>query len=244
MVKKVIILLFLFVIFLNLSSSSVYASVLSVGKNGEIIWKVLSQEDSLDISVPSHSSIEVKKVFDDSVNPKSLIELRKDDGKISLSVFNDNESREISVNGFREDLIEVEERAEVQRFNIGVVDNKFSISQGKFLALTEYPIQVDPKSARISLKTESGERFLAMLPSDVVRGVLKSKLISRVKDNLLEIKEEKRDLQYSFSGEKVFNIFNFFEYSVPVSLKVSAITGETVSIDGPFWYKIIGFFFS
>ena len=217
---------------------------MSVGADGEITWKVLSKQDSADLDIPTHSYIEIKKVGDDAVDSKSTIELSKNGDKISLYVFNDNEKRQIDITTANYDLIEIEERPEVQRINIGIKDDKFSLQQRGFFALTDFPIKIDPLSARLTIGTGSGERFLSILPYQVAQGVLRSKLISRIDNNRLEIIEEGRELQYSFSGEKVFNIFGLFEYTIPVSLRVSATTGETVSIEGPVWYKIVGFFLS
>lgn len=233
---------FFFLFFLG--SSFADASILSINKDGEIVWKVLSEQDGVDLEVPVHSYIEVKKAGEESVDPKSSVELSKNGDKISLYVLKDNEKRQIDITSHNTDLIEVEERAEIQKISIGIKDDKFSLKQRGFFALTEFPIKIDPVSARLSIGTNSGDRFLSILPYEAVQGVLRTKLISRVDDNTLEIIEENRELQYSFSGEKVFNIFNFYEYAIPVSLKVSATTGETVLIEGPDWYKVIGFFLS
>src|SRR4030042_2516512 len=244
MIKRFLVTITFVFLFLILGSSVIEASILSVGKNGEITWKVLSEQDSLDMDVPAHSYIEVKKVENNTVDPKSSIELSKSGDKISLYVFNDNEKRQIDIKNPNGDLIEIEERAEIQKINIGVRNDKFSLQQKGISALTEFPIKIDPQTAKLTVGTKSGDRFLSVLPYQAVPGVLRTKLISRVNDNRLEIIEEGRELQYSFSGEKIFNILGFFEYSIPVSLKVSATTGETVSIEGPAWYKVIGFFLS
>ena len=244
MVRKLFITANLVLLFSFLGTSEVEASILSVGVNGEITWKVLSEQDGMGLDIPTHSYIEVKKVGDDRVDPKSSIELSKSGEKISLYVFNENEKRQIEVTNTNFDLIEIEERPEVQKVNIGIDGDKFRLQQRGFIALTAFPIKIDPVTARLTVGTGSGDRYLSVLPYQAVQGVLRSKLISRVNDNRLEIIEEERELQYHFSGEKVFNIFDLFEYSIPVSLKVSATTGETVSIEGPVWYKVVGFFLS
>jgi hypothetical protein len=244
MIKKFLVTINLTLLFFILGSSVVEASILSVDKDGEITWKVLSKEDSVGLDVPTHSYIEVKKVGDDAFDPKSSIELSRRGDKISLFVLKDNEKRQIDIANPNGDLIEIEERAEIQKINIGIKDDKFSLQQRGFSALTEFPIKIDPATAKLTVETKSGDRFLSILPYQAVEGVLRSRLISRIDDNRLEIIEEERELQYSFSGEKVFNIFDLFEYSIPVSLRVSASTGETISIEGPVWYKIVGFFLS
>ena len=225
-------------------TSAAVASIISVKENGEITWNVLSDQDSSDADVQTHSYIEVKRVGDDAVDPRTSIELSKAGNKVSLSVFKDNEKRQIDITNSNGNLIEIEERPETQKINIGIRDDKFSLQQRGIIALTDYPIKIDSQTANLTVGTDSGDRYLSILPYQAVQGVLRSKLISRVDENRLEIIEVDRELQYSFSGEKVFDIFGFFEYKIPVSIKVSASTGETVSIEGPTWYKVIGFFLS
>lgn len=244
MTKKHSAIISLFFLFLITSTSVAKASIISVGKDGVITWKVLSEQDSLQMDIPTHSYIEVKKVGDDTVDPKSSIELSKVGSKVNLLVYENNEKKQIDITNTNASLVEIEERAEIQRISIGIRNDKFSLQQRGFIAVTEYPIKIDPKTANLTIGTKSGDRFLSILPYQAVQGVLRSKLITRINDNNLEIIEEGSELQYSFSGEKVFNIFDLFEYKIPVSLKVSASTGETVSIEGPTWYKVIGFFLS
>lgn len=227
-----------------LMSSDVGASLLSIDKDGEITWKVLSEQDDSSLDVPTHSYIEVKRIADADVSANPSIELTKSGDKMNLSVIDDSEEREIDISNTQGDIVEIEERPEIQKINIGIKENKFSLRQKGVLALTEFPIKIDPVSARLAVGTSSGDRYLSVLPYEAVQGVLRTKLISRVNDNTLEIVENDSELQYAFSGEKVFNILDFYEYAIPVSLKVSATTGETVSIEGPDWYKVIGFFLS
>jgi hypothetical protein len=244
MVKKANIIFFIVVLLLISSSSTTKASLLVIEESGKVTWKVLSEQDSVNLEIPTHSYIEVKKAGDSQPNENALVELSKTNGKVNLIVVTGDEKRQVEIGSTNGDLIEIEERPEIQKVNIGVKDGKFSLYQKGISALTDFPIKIDPETAKLTIATESGERFLSILPFQAVQGVLRSKLITRVDGNKLDIIEQERELQYSFSGQKVFNIFNLFEYSVPVSLKVSASTGETVSIEGPVWYKVIGFFLS
>ena len=244
MAKRLLLaIVFVFLLF-ALGSSVADAAILSVDKNGKIVWKVLSERDGPNNDIPTHSYIEVTKIADSSVKANTSIELSKSEGKIDLYVYEDNQKRQINITNLGSSVIEIEERAEVQKVNIGIKDDKFSLQQKGYFALTEFPIKINPESANLTLATGSGEKYLSILPYQIAQGALRSKIISRIDNNRLEIIEEERDLQYFFSGEKVFNILGFYEYSIPVSLRVSATTGETVSIEGPSWYKGIGFFLS
>jgi len=244
MVKKFFLAIPLLLLLLFIMTFPARASMLMVGKNGEITWKVLSEQDNLDLDVPEHSSIEITKVAENNVDSKSLVELSKNGDKVSLYVLENGEEKKVDIANPNSSLIEIEERNEIQKVNIGIRDDKFSLQQKGIVALTEFPLKIDPITANLTVRTESGDRFLSVLPYQAVQTVLRSKLMSRINDNRLEIIEEERELQYSFSGEKVFNIYDFFEYTIPISVRVSATTGETVSVEGPSWYKIVGFFLS
>lgn len=243
MLKKALTSLLILLLFSS-STHSIYASLLVIEKDGQVIWQVLSEEDSTDLDIPTHSFLEIKKTAGVTPNPTSTVELSKKDGKVTLIVTSENEKRQIDVSSEDIELVKIEERPEVQKVAIGFQDGKFNIQQKGISAITDFPIKIDPSTARLTVATQSGERFLSILPYQAVQGVLRSKIISKVDNNKLDIVEHERELQYSFSGQKIFNILNFFDYSVPVTLKVSATTGETVSIEGPVWYKVIGFFLS
>jgi hypothetical protein len=244
MIKSLIASIFLTLFFNFFIASTVQASIISISKDGEITWKVLSEQDAFGVDIPTHSYIEVKKVADEETTSNSSVELSKSGDKISLFVTNNNESRKVNITDSESNLIEVEERPEIQKINIGYREGKFSLQQRGIVALTDFPIKIDSQTANLTVGTGSGDKFLSVLPYQIVQNVLRSKLITRVTDNRLEIIEEDRELRYSFSGEKVFDIFGFFEYKIPVSMKVSASTGETISIEGPTWYRVIGFFLS
>ena len=50
-------------------------------------------------------------------------------------------------------------------------------------------------------------------------------------------------MSYVIRGEKIFNIFNIYDYGVDITARVSVSTGELVGIDDPEWLKSINFLF-
>ena len=101
--------------------------------------------------------------------------------------------------------------------------------------------RVDSKKAKLSVTTESGDHFLAVLPYQAVQTLLRTKLLSQIEREKIEIIEEERELQYLVSGEKIINVYDVFEYSIPVTTKLSASNGEILSIEAPVWYKAVAF---
>jgi hypothetical protein len=174
----------------------------------------------------------------------SKVSLTKNNEKISLIVSSDNETRELDVSGVTDKLVEIEERAEAQKITIGVSNNMFILEQKGIKASTNFPINIDSKSAELSVKTSSGDRFLSILPFQAVETILRSKLISTVTDNKIQILESGQELQYEVKGEKIFNFFDIYKYSIPITLYISASTGEIIYFDSPTWFKVVGFLYT
>jgi len=101
-----------------LSIKPTFASLLVVKNEGEIVWNVLAEEDNLSLDVPKHSYLEVTKIAQVNPSESSLVVLKRQDGKISLSVDSGDEKKQLDVTNWKEDVIEVEERAEVKKLVI------------------------------------------------------------------------------------------------------------------------------
>lgn len=209
---------------------------MTVNKDGDLVWKVLSAEDMIALKVPERE-IDVKEVATSDLEKNSLILLERKDEKFYLN--------DLDVTDFEDDLVEIEERGKVKRIVIGVDQGLFTIEQNGVVASTEFPIIIDPKRNELALKTNSGSVFLSVLPIEAAESALRSRFISRLVNNNVNLTEYKLGvLSYSINGEKVLDIFSLFDYRIPVTAHVSASTGEILSIDGPEWFKIFGFLFS
>lgn len=222
--------------------SKLSAGLLVIDQKGNAVWKILSYEDDYSLEIPRHSSLEVKKISEEGGSAVgSVINLLKEKDKISLLVASENETREVDVSGVSGDLVVVEERPDVEQITVGVEGNKFSLQQEDIKAYTEFPVKIDSKTAELSLKTQSGERFLSILPIQAVETLIRAKVLTNVKDNKIELVEEDSELQYLIEGEKKLGLLDVFNYSVFVRLKVSASTGEILKIEAPVWYKVVAF---
>jgi hypothetical protein len=243
---SLVLLAFLVVAFL-VSVPPAKASLLVVDKHGEIIWKVLSSEDSLSLGIPQHEFLEVTKIAAESGTPeKTKISLKKEGEKISLNVGENGEGKDVDVSHWQDDLIEIEERGETQKVRIAVKDGKLRIIQNGFTAVTDFSINIDPETNEFSVLTPSGADFLSVLPFGAAESVLRAKVISKFSDDPEAelVESEGRELVYAMNGEKVINILNLLEYSIPVKTQVSALTGEIVLIEQPVWLNIFGFLFT
>ena len=220
------------------------ASLLIIDKDGEIVVNVLSEEDDITLQIPDRELIAVKDVATGEVDEDTRVTLTKGNDGVMLNILGGQQGRSLDVTNYQDSVVEIEERPRVEKIAISVSGDKFLINQRNVTAQTSYEIDIDPKSAGLTLKTPSGLRFLSILPREAIDTVLRSKLINRfTKENSLTIEEMDAELAYRVDGERVFDLFNVFEYSLPVTTKISATTGEIISIDSPKWLRFVAFLF-
>ncbi len=239
--KFLISIFFLVVLLFFFTTREVFAGIVTLRKDGKVVINVLAQESS-----DSHiqgSSLEVKRIKDGLLNSNSIVGLEMEDGEVRLTVSSEGELRELSLKSSEANIVEVEERPEVQRLVIGIKDGRFSLEQGNVVALTDYPIRIDAKRAIFSLMTPEGEEFLYVLPREAVEVALRTRLVTRINEGKIEVTQVNDRLQYIISGDKVFNFANLFKYSIPVSVFISGRTGEITSIDSPSLLRYLKFLF-
>lgn len=236
--------LFISLITLFLSANLAYASLININKEGKVVINVLSAEESIGLEIPQSDFFEVRNIISETPDADAVITLAKTDGKSTLKVSSNSGDKSLDVTNYKDEVLVVEERPEVQKLTFFVSGDKFTLVQRGVYAETDYQINVDPTSAKLTLNAPSGLRYLSVLPRQATDAVLRANFINRIDEGKrLIIKEEGSDLTYEVFGDKIFNIFNLFEYGVPVSAKVSASTGEILSIEGPTWLKVINFLF-
>lgn len=222
------------------------AAIVTVDKDGEVVWNILSSNQEIALTVPRPSSIEITEVVNEDVRSSDArLFLSKEDDKVNLKLIEGGQQRELDVTHISEDIIEIEERGETSKVVIGISGDQFTISQNNVTAKTNYPISVDPQNAEISVKTPSGFKYISILPADAVVSSLRSKVISVLRtDNPLTLTEkEGGQLLYVISGEKNINVIEMIKFAVPVTAEVSASTGEIVFVEQPTWLKVLGFLF-
>ncbi|KKQ40748.1 MAG: hypothetical protein US60_C0054G0007 [Microgenomates group bacterium GW2011_GWC1_37_8] len=225
-----------------LAAAPAEAKLVTINDMGEIVWSVLSDEASITLE-PTSSFIEIKKIDQDKPDQKPVVSLGKQDGKISLKVSSENGTKELEINKNENNLIEIEERPEVNKLIIGVQNDKFRLEQKGVVAYTENQINIDASSAKLKVATSKGDEFLTILPYEAVEAALRTKLLTSVSRGKLEISEHEGELQYKMDGNKTFNLFDLYAYSIPVTAYVSPLSGELLSIDSPGWYKYVSFLF-
>jgi len=231
-----------FILLLLFSPSAVHASLVNVTSGGEVIVKVLSQEDSVELEIPRSDQLIVKDVVEVNSNPSAKLSLTREEGKVELSVTSDRGDKSLDVSGYSGEIIYIEERPQVNKISIGLEGDEFTITEKGITALTTYEINVDPENATLTLATPSGGRFLAILPKQAVDSLLRAKTITVIsQSNVINLLERDGGLQYVVSGVKRLNLFNLLNFPIDVTAYVSASTGEIVEIEQPQWLPIVGY---
>lgn len=202
-------------------------------------FNVLSASDSLALGVPQKSFLEVKEVAGRGSLSQDIV-LKKEGDKYNLYL---GGSQALDVTNWSDSVVEIEEKEEAKKIDILVLNDKFLIKQAGILTDVSYPLKVMPKEKKLSVETPLGDKLLLVMPYDAALTALRSKVLGKVdKDKHFELVEENKDIVYKMSGYKILNFFGFYKMDYPVTVNVSASTGEVVLVDEPWWLKIAGLF--
>lgn len=226
-------------------TSSAQASLVTIEEGGEVVINVLSAEESIELEIPQREYLAVKDIVETDSSPDTRISFSKDGEEIRLNVSTAQGDKSLDVSNYLDPVVEIEERPQTQKLSIGVKNGLFEIKQKGITVQTDYEISIDPKTAGLTLKTPSGLRFLSILPLEAANSIFRTKLINRLpKGNAMKLVElEGRELAYEITGDKVISILNVYNHSIPVTTKISASTGEILTIDEPSWLKVFSFLF-
>jgi len=221
-------------------SKNTFASLLVVNKQGQVSWNVLSFTTDGKPEIPQSLSLEIKQSELNSQDETRLA-LVKDGENLNLKVLSGSSERNLNVGDVKDKVIEIEERPESQRVAFGILGNTFSIVQRNVSATTQFPININPKSAKVSVTTKSGERYLAIFPYEAYQSALRAKVLSGQTEMMNLNEDIDGVLVYKIPGEKSINFFDIYTLSMPVVANISAQTGEVVSTEAPVWFKIISY---
>jgi len=238
--RTAILLAILIGIFRLFVPTKTFASLIKIQKNGELLWNVLAQSDAIGEKELSFLKIESGREYG-SVSG-NFVSLRNNKGNVSLVVKTDSKTYEFVPQKSDDYLVEIEERANIRKILIGVGGDNFVINEEGTIAKTHFPIDIDVKLANLIVKTPSGDEFLTLLPKEALKLALRTKLLNELSEDI-EVVEKDGGLHYKVSGNKVLNILDIFEYRIPLTLFISAKTGEINSLDSPTIFKYLKFLF-
>jgi len=221
----------------------VAASLVVVESDGSLKLSVLSAQDA-SLLTPSRKSLEIEKVASSGSANGSIIKLNQDKEEVSLEVYGDSGRGSFNVTDYKESVVEIRARPNIQKIAISVESDGFRIDNDGVSAFTSFPIMVDSNTAQLDLETTKGYVTLSVLPFDAVQFALRTRLMTKIDDGGVSIVSSNDVLEYKISGAKVISLFNIYDYSIPISSYISASTGEVLKIDAPGWLKFINLIFS
>jgi hypothetical protein len=232
--------------FLFIFSTQANASIVVLQENGEVVINVLSYENDGLLEIPQSESLEIKDLAMGTFSGDSAISLTKNGENYTLNIASQTGEKSLNVTDFGEEIIEIEERPESKKLTISLSDGgMYELKQGDVLAYTSYDIEIEPNDAKIALSAPSGKRYISILPKDALLTAIRSKTISKVSESgtITLLEEDAKDIIYKIDGVKSINLANVYDWDIDVEAKVSASTGEIVSIKEPAWLKILKFIY-
>ncbi len=244
LLMKRILLFLTFILCLFIFPSEVEASLVTVNKDGEIVWNVLAYEKDISLQIPTRDSLKVDTLTPaPNPSPEATISLKKEGEKVELQVSSNEGDKKVDVTSFQENIVEIEERPEAQKVQIALVNGDFLISQKGISARTTFPIFINAKKKELSVQTSSGLRYLTILPFEAVENVVKANLLSRLEpQGEITLSENTQgELAYEIAGKKIIKPLDLFEFSIPIKASISASNGQILNKEGPLWFKIFGF---
>lgn len=233
--KRNIFLLFASCLLFFSYSTSIHATYATISPEGEIVVKVLADEDE------EGATFEVTKLAENTTTKTPGVKLTKANDSVQMLVTKSDGTKELQVPEKTDTLVEIEERPEVQKIAIGFNADQFFVKQKGYTALTHFPLTIDAQSAHLVATGENGDTLLTILPMEAAESTLRSGIVSTITDNTMHLIEKDRELQYKISGEKVFTFLNIYDYVVPVDTYVSVTDGTIEQIDSTTWYRFMNF---
>lgn len=106
--------------------------------------------------------------------------------------------------------------------------NGLSFESNNVKAITSKALVVTDE--KLSLKTSAGDKEIKILPAEAS---LKATAVTKV--NAIELKEESQQPIYAISGTKQVKLFSLISISMPIETKVSAESGNVISVKKPWW---------
>lgn len=162
------------------------------------------------------------------------LELRPEDGRAKLT--------------FEENGVEKEVTIKVQNDRF-VIEQEGLGTTTSASAFTNFPLTIDAETNSIAVTTPLGVITVQQLPSTAIEGMLSSNVIDVV--NSTELDETETDTEdtnkqvvYRIKGVKNTRFLGLIKVDAPILAEVSAITGEQVFVQQPWYLNTFGFLFA
>lgn len=219
-----------FLFLFSLSVSNARASLLRITQKGEVYWNVLGLTDNY---------MEVKKIATNAVVAGSSISLANNGGNVVISSEGGNV---VELGDYKEEILEMEASEAASTVLIRAQGQEFVIEQNGIKVRTSFPIKVDSKKNKLLVETQTGDKFLSILPEPALMQLIRTNIISSINESGVDIREkEQGEVIYFVNGKKSILLFNIFMLDVPIKVEISATSGSVLKVDQPLWYSVVDF---
>ncbi len=162
------------------------------------------------------------------------LELRPEDGTARLK--------------FEENGIEKDVTVKVQNGRFVIEQEGFG-SAADISAFVNFPLTIDTETNSIAVTTPLGVVNVQQLPSTAIEGLLGSNVIDTIESTELDetetdAEDANKQVVYRIKGVKNTRFLGLIKVDAPILAEVSAITGEQVYVNQPWYLNAFGFLFA
>lgn len=230
--KTLTVLVALIILFVSFTSTTQAALVTKSDNKLEV--NVLGAQDSNVLQTVTASVEEIINKISFDIQNNSLVLSYEDSS---------NSEQKIDLDNFEGEVVEIKKENDSESLYVLSKDNKVLLQQRGIVVATTYPIEIGNSLDNLTLQTNSGNRYLTILPYDAVSPLLKTNMIDELnnegKVELIEL--DAGELAYYIQGEKNHNLFELVSLKADVNISVSALNGKILSVDQPTWSRILSF---
>lgn len=154
-----------------------------------------------------------------------------------------------------QELFEIEDRLDKNDIKVATEGAKLLVTRNNVGALSSFPLQLDLNTNKLIVSTPAGSKTLTTLPDQAVQNLLVANVISRLDPAILQLTAQQGDvtsvsgvialgekngvLAYEIAGLRDFRLLGFIPITTPVTVFVSAETGQTVAQEQPLLSTIV-----
>src|SRR3989344_1400171 len=108
-------------------------------------------------------------------------------------------------------------------------NNQLAVSKGGVTAITDLPISVDVQSKSLIVTTTSGVKEVMVLPDKALKNIIDLGVVAEVNSGVVpKIEYSGGEVLYKFTGTKNYKMFGLVEVTVPITISVSANSGDEI----------------
>lgn len=154
-----------------------------------------------------------------------------------------------------QELFKIEDRLDKNDIKVATEGAKLLVTRNNVGALSNFPLQLDLNTNALIASTPAGSKTLTTLPDQAVQNLLVANVISRLDPAILQLAAQQGDvtsvsgvialgerngvLAYEIAGLRDFRLLGFIPITTPVTVFVSAETGQTVAQEQPLLSTIV-----